>query len=246
MIPEALMREQVRRDLPKKETTSQGSVDGVCYQDYWRSETGVGAYLLDLGFVKPKYKEDGSSGTLSSHMKGKWASNEKGIPWLVRQELKRDSKAAEDWGANEISSNVGNSQTNDEPQIVIALPSYLTQDLIWLCVCLYAHIANCNHDQETEQKLKEFQRFIKDQEKYFKGPTVDPNDGKQPGVESDMPAESAVSEWPIKDVQRNCLLTTFLDSTSQPEATPNPHPEPQAQATSIPPGHIAYPSSLTQ
>jgi hypothetical protein len=43
MIPEALMREQVRRDLPKKETTSQGSVDGVCYQDYWRSETGVGA-----------------------------------------------------------------------------------------------------------------------------------------------------------------------------------------------------------
>jgi hypothetical protein len=242
MIPEALMREQVRRDLPKKETTSQGSVDGVCYQDYWRSETGVGAYLLDLGFVKPKYKEDGSSGTLSSHMKRKWASNEKGIPWLVRQELKRDNKAAEDWGANEISSNVGNSQTNDEPQIVIALPSYLTQDLIWLCVCLYVHIANCNHDQETEQKLKEFQRFIKDQEKVSKGHIGDPNDGKQPCVESDKPAESAVSEWPIKDVERHCLLTAFLDRTRKSEAISNPHPEPQAQSTSIAPGPTPYPA----
>jgi len=232
MIPEALMREQVRRDLPKKETTSQGSVDGVCYQDYWRSETGVGAYLLDLGFVKPKYKEDGSSGTLSSHMKRKWASNEKGIPWLVRQELKRDNKAAEDWGANEISSNVGNSQTNDEPQIVIALPSYLTQDLIWLCVCLYVHIAKCNHDQEAEQKLKEFQQFIRDQGKDSKGHTGDPNDGKEGGVESDKLAEYAVSEWPIKAVERDCLLTAFLDRTSRPESISTPHSEPQAQATS--------------
>jgi hypothetical protein len=73
----------------------------------------------------------------------------------------------------------------------------------------------------------------------------DPNDGKQPGVESDKPAESAVSEWPIKDVERNCLLTAFLDRTSNPEATSSPHPEPQAQATSIPPGPTAYPASLT-
>ena len=243
MIPEALMREQVRRDLPKKETTSQGSVDGVCYQDYWRSETGVSAYLLDLGFVKPKYKEDGSSGTLSSHMKGKWASNEKGIPWLVRQELKRDSKAAEDWGANEISSNVGNSQTNDEPQIVIALPSHLTQDLIWLCVCLYVHIANCNHDQETEHKLKEFQRFIRDQGKVSKGPTVDANDGMQPCVESDKQAESAVSEWPIKDVQRNCLLKAFLLRLNNAESTPSLSAEPNPASTSSAPGPTASPAS---
>jgi hypothetical protein len=68
MIPEALMREQVRRGIPKNETTSQGSVDRICYQDYCRSKTGVGAYLYNLGFIKPKYKEDGSSGTLSSYM----------------------------------------------------------------------------------------------------------------------------------------------------------------------------------
>ena len=244
MIPEALMREQVRRDNLKIETISPGLVYEIRYEKYCRAEIGVGAYLSSLGLVKPKYEENGSSGTLSSHMKGKWASNDKGIPWLVRQDLKRDNKTAEDARLNEVPPNAGNSQSNDEARIVKDLPSYLTQDLIWLCVCLYVHIAKCNHDQEAEQKLKEFQQFIRDQGSDSKGPTGDPNDGKQPCVESGDPAESAVSEWPIKDVQRNCLLTTFLDSTSQPEATPNPHPEPQAQATSIPPGLTAYPASL--
>ena len=245
MIPEALMREQVRRDIPKNETTSQGSVDRICYQDYCRSKTGVGAYLYDLGFIKPKYKEDGSSGTLGSHMKGKWASNDKGIPWLVRQELKRDNKTEENGGINEVPPNAGNSQSSDEPQIVKALPSYLTHDLIWLCVCLYVHIAKCNHDLETEQKLKELQQFIKGQWKDSQGLTGDQNDGKQPGVESDKPAESAVSEWPIKDVEHNCLLIAFLDRTSRPEAIPNPHPEPQAQTTSTATGPTANPAPIT-
>jgi hypothetical protein len=246
MIPEALMREQVRRGIPKNETTSQGSVDRICYQDYCRSKTGVGAYLYNLGFTKPKYKEDGSSGTLSSHMKGKWASNDKGIPWLVRQELKRDNKTEEDGGVNEVPQNAGNSQSNDEPQIVVkALPRYLTQDLIWLCVCLYVHIAKCNHDLETEQKLKELQQFIRGQGKDSQGPTGDPNGSRQPGVESDKPAESAVSEWPIKDVENNCLLIAFLDRKSRPEAIPNPHPDPQAQATSTATGPTAYPAPIT-
>ena len=245
MIPEALMREQVRRDIPKNETSSQGSLDRICYPYYYRSETGVGAYLYGLGFIKPKYKEDGSSGTLSSHMKGKWASNDKGIPWLVRQEIKRENKAAEDGGLNEKPPNAGNSQSNDEPQIVKALPSYLTHDLIWLCVCLYVHIAKCNHDLESEQKLKELQQFIRGQVKESKVPTGDQNDGKQPGVESDKPAESAVSEWPIKDVEHNCLLIAFLDRTSRPEAIPNPHPEPQAQTTSTATGPTANPAPIT-
>lgn len=102
MIPEALMREQVRRDIAKTETAGQGSVDQIFYQVYCSSQIGIGAYLDGLGFIKPKYKEDGSSGTLSSHMKGKWASNDKGIPWLVRQELKRDKRAEEDGGQTSV------------------------------------------------------------------------------------------------------------------------------------------------
>ena len=242
MIPEALMREQVRRDNPKIEKTSQGLVDKICYQDYCRSGIGVGAYLYGLGSVKPKYKEDGSSGTLSSHMKGKWASNDKGIPWLVRQELKRDNKAAEDGGLNEKSPDAGISQSNDGAQIVQALPSYLTQDLIWLCVCLYVHIAKCNHDQETEQKLKEFQQFIRDQGKDSKGYTGDPNDGKQPGVESENLAESAAPEWPIQDVERNCLLKAFLRSNNA-ESTPSLNAEPNPASTSSATGTITSPAT---
>jgi hypothetical protein len=241
MIPEALMRDQVRRDNPKIETTSPGLVDGISYENYYRAENGVGAYLSSLGLVKPKYDENGSSGTLSSHMKGKWASNDKGIPWLVRQELKRDNKAERNGDVIGDPPNPGKLQSNGEAEASMDLPSYLTQDLIWLCICLYAHIANCNHDQETELKLREFQRFIKDQEKVSKGHIGDHNDGKQPCVESDTPAESAVSEWPIKDVERNCLLTAFLDRTSNPEAISSPHPEPQTQATSTATGHTAYP-----
>jgi len=244
MIPDSLMREQVRRDNPKIETTSPGLVDGIHYEKYYRAENGVGAYLSSLGLVKPKYDENGSSGTLSSHMKGKWASNDKGIPWLVRQELKRDNKAERDGYVIGDPPNPGKLQSNGEAEASMDLPSYLTQDLIWLCVCLYIHIAKCNHDQETEQKLKVFQRFIKDQEKLSKGHIVDPNDGKQPCVESDMLAESAVSEWPIKDVERNCLLTAFLDRTSKPDAISSPHQEPQAQATSTAIGPTASPAAL--
>jgi hypothetical protein len=201
---------------------------------------GVGGYLSNLSFVTKLYAA--KSGTLTAYRKKMWSSNDKGIPWLVRQEVERDVKTNKDGTGSSL--NTGNTQSIQEAVAIPELPSYLTQDLIWLCVCLYVHIAKCNHDQETEQKLKELQQFIKGQGSDSKGPTGDPNDGKQPCVESGDPAESAVSEWPIKDVQRNCLLTTFLDSTSQPEATPNPHPEPQAQATSIPPGLTAYPASL--
>ena len=254
MIPEALMREQVRRGIPKNETTSQGSVDRICYQDYCRSKTGVGAYLYNLGFIKPKYKEDGSSGTLSSYMKGKWASNDKGIPWLVRQDLKRDNKTEEDGGVNEVPQNAGNSQSNDEPQIVVkALPRYLTQDLIWLCVCLYVHIAKCNHDTDAEGDLKEFKKFIVRnypiQDQSCQGPVgvlIQSNENPQDSHGS----EDLPNSWPIPDpnkdaTNRNCLLIAFLDRTSRPEAIPNPHPEPQAQTTSTATGPTANPAPIT-
>lgn len=244
LIPEVLMRKQVRRDIPKDETTSQGLVDGICYQAYYRSGIGVGAYLYDLGFAKPKYKEDGSSGTLSSHMKGKWANNDKGIPWLVRQELKRDNKSAEDGCVSEDPPSAGNSQSNDVARIVKALPSYLTQDLIWLCVCLYIHIAKCNHDEESEQALNGFKEFIRDQGKESQESPGGLNGGNLSSADSVDPLVFTAPEWPIQNVSsRNCLLTVFLDPTSRPEAIPSPHPESQAQATSTTSGPTASPAT---
>ena len=238
LIPDGLMQGQVQKDDSNIDVTRLAEIN---YADYRKLEMGVGDYLLGLDFVTKLYA--GKSGTLTAYRKKMWSSNDKGIPRLVRQEVERDVKRNND--STGSSLNTGNTQSIQEAVAIPELPSYLTQDLIWLCVCLYIHIANCNHDQEAEQKLKEFQRFIKDQEKVSKGHMGDPNDGKQPGVESDKPAESAVSEWPIKDVERHCLLTAFLDCTPKAEAISDPHPEPQAQATSIPPGPTAYPASLT-
>lgn len=171
-----------------------------------------------------------------------WSSNDKGIPWLLRQEVERDVKRDRDSTGSPV--NTGNTQSIQESVTIPELPSYLTQDLIWLCVCLYVHIARCNHDQGAEEKLREFQQFIRGQGKDSKGHMGDPNDGKQPGVESDKPLEPVVSEWPIKDVERNCLLTAFLDRTSRPEVIPTPHPEPQTQATSTATGLTPYPAPI--
>ena len=245
LIPEALMKEQILYDHspPKQKRVDTSLIELISYASYATPKAGIGKYLGDTVNI-PTYKgtvgNGGASGTLPSNYKRRWRCEVEGIPALLRKAINPESirpTPEQTDGANSVVDYGESIQIPD-------LPSYLTQDLIWLCVCLYVHIAKCNHDQEAEQKLKEFQQFIRDQGSDSKGPTGDPNDGKQPCVESGDPAESAVSEWPIKDVQRNCLLTTFLDSTSQPEATPNPHPEPQAQATSIPPGLTAYPASL--
>lgn len=128
--------------------------------------------------------------------------------------------------------------------MVKALPSHLTQDLVWLCVCLYVHIAKCNHDQETEQKLKDLQQSIRDQGRESQLPTGDPNGGKQPCVESDKPAESAVSERPIMDVERNCLLKLFLLRQNNAESTPSLNTEPNSVTTSVATRVIAHPTPL--
>jgi len=235
LIPDGLMQGQVQKDDSNIDVTRLAEIK---YADYRKPEMGVGGYLSDLNLVEKSYAD--KSGTLTAYRKKMWSSNDKGIPWLVRQEVERDVKRDKDSTGSPV--NAGNTQSTQESVAIPELPSYLTQDLIWLCVCLYIHIANCNHDQETEQKLKWFQRFIKDQGKDSIGPTVDANDGKQPGVESGNPAESALSEWPIKDVERNCLLTAFLNRKCKPEAISSPHPEPQTQATSTATGPTPYPA----
>jgi predicted ATPase len=225
LIPEILMRNQVSRDYDHIDAKD---LDKIKYAGYRTPKKGAGAYLSTFRFFKTNYAA--SSGTLNSYRKVAWASNQKGIPWLLRQELKKNRQELNEGGNNggDIGAPMiaGHWQANEVQQVNQDLPSYLTQDLIWLCVCLYVHIANCNHDKETEQKLKEFQQFIRDQGKDSKGPTVDANDGMQPCVESGSLAKHAVSEWPIKDVQRNCLLKAFFLRQNNAESTPSLKAEP--------------------
>jgi hypothetical protein len=108
-----------------------------------------------------------------------------------------------------VPENAGYPYANDEPQEIKELPNYLTQDIIWLCLCIYAHIAECNHDHETERKLRGFQRFIKEQGKISREPARGANNNSQICAGSENPAESAAPDWPIKDLNRNCLLATY-------------------------------------
>jgi predicted ATPase len=203
IIPEELMRSQVKSD---HSIVDDKVLAKIKYARY-RKQTGVGTYLKGLNIPAANYAVKG--GTLNSYRKSNWASNLKGIPWLLRQELEREREAERDRDVIVDPANSRISQANDELQSKQDLPNYLTQDLIWLCLCIYIHIAECNHDYESEKRLKGFQQFIKYQGIEPQRPPGDPNGESQPCAESESPAESAAPEWPIKDVNRNCLLASY-------------------------------------
>jgi hypothetical protein len=210
LIPDELMKSQIREDDSNIDVTK---LTEVKYADYRKLKIGLGDYLSNFDFVTKLYA--GKSGTLTAYRKKMWSSNDKGIPWLVRQAIERDIKRIKDGTGN--PENTGNTQSNAEAVAIPELPSYLTQDLIWLSVCLYTHIAECNHDTITKKELKVFQEFIKRQGVVPQAPAVVQAGDSQPCPESDNTAESAALEWPIKEVDRSCLLTAFLRESNKPE-----------------------------
>jgi hypothetical protein len=204
MIPETLMRSQVKREYPNVDNKILAKIKHAGY----RTQAGVGTYLSKLKIPEANYAAKG--GTLNSYRKSNWASNLKGIPWLLRQELKSEKEAERDRVDIVDPANTSIFQANYELQAKQDLPSHLTQDIVWLCVSIYAHIAEFNHDHETEQKLKDFQQFINEQGREPQGPPIDPNGDSQPCTESENLTKSEAPEWPIKDVNRNCLLASYL------------------------------------
>jgi hypothetical protein len=206
MIPETLMRSQVKRDYPNVDNKILAKIKHAGY----RTQAGVGTYLPKLKIPEANYAAKG--GTLTSYRKSNWASNLKGIPWLLRQELKSEKEAERDRVDIVDPANTSIFQAIDELQAKQELPNHLTQDIVWLCVCIYAHIAEYNHDHESEQKLRDFQKFIKEQGKISQEHIRGPNNSSQPSSASDDPPEFSPSEWPIKDINRNCFLAAYLSA----------------------------------
>jgi hypothetical protein len=203
LIPDGLMQSQVQKDDSKIDTTRLAEIE---YSDYRKLKMGVGDYLSNFDFVTKLYA--GKSGTLSAYRKKMWSSTDKGIPSLVRQEFERDKKRNTDGNWDPVNTDY--TPSNEEAATIKDLPKHLTQDLIWLSVCLYTHIAECNYDTKTKEELKVFQEFIKRQGDVLREPAVIQTGDSQPCPESDNAAESVALEWPIKDVNRSCLLTAFL------------------------------------
>ncbi len=204
LIPEALMRIQVERDC---ESIDPKELAKIKYDKY-RNMTGIGTYLSRLGFSRFTYSD--KSGTLTRYRKDSWASNQKGIPLLLRQEIEKDKVVETHKDALNNPTTLDNSSANHGAHANKCLPSYMTNDLIWLCTCIYAHIAKFNHDDECHNKLRKFQEFIMDQGKRPEGHQKDANVNSPPVAETSEPDGFAASEWPIKDANNQCLMTNFL------------------------------------
>jgi hypothetical protein len=215
LIPEVLMKKQIRLDHtpPQKGHVDEGTIENINYASYARSGEGIGKYLGDLGMSKYSGTtgNGGGSGTLPTTYKSRWRSVEKGIPALIRNQI--------DVVKDPINS-TESIQADD-------LPDYLTQDLIWLCILLYIHIAGCNYDKNTENLLKELQGHIENQ---VTKSELDPvgeqvhdlalNFVNNSMAETTDQAKNIPNPWPIpipKDntSSRSCLLKNFSPSVSQ-------------------------------
>jgi len=252
LIPEALMKQQIIYDHtePRRGELSPDVIETIAYACYARSLEGVGAYLGKNRNI-PKYlNKSGKTsdpGTLPTTYKTRWRSDLEGIPSLLREAINPESSANKP-EQNDLASNPAST---GESIKATDLPDYFTQDLIWLCVLIFSHIARCNHDTDAEKDLNEFKQFIERQypiQDQACQETVEVlNESNENPDESGHGSEALPGPWPIPDpskceTSRNCLLTAFLDGTSRPEAISAPHQEPQAQATSTATGPTPSPA----
>jgi hypothetical protein len=212
LIPEELMKKQIRLDHtpPQRGHVDEDAIKNLNYAAYARSDEGLGKYLGDLGMIKYNGTtgNGGGSGTLPATYKSRWRSVEKGIPALIRNQI--------DVVKNPVNS-AESIQTDD-------LPDYLTQDLLWLCILLYIHIAGCNYDKNTENDLKELQGHIENQvtksELESVGeqvPDLTPNVVNNSMAETIDQAETIPNRWPIpldNTSSRSCLLKNFSPSAA--------------------------------
>jgi hypothetical protein len=212
LIPEELMKKQIRLDHtpPQRGHVDEDAIKNLNYAAYARSDEGLGKYLGDLGMIKYNGTtgNGGGSGTLPATYKSRWRSVEKGIPALIRNQI--------DVVKNPVNS-AESIQADD-------LPDYLTQDLLWLCILLYIHIAGCNYDKNTENLLKELQGHIENQvtksELESVGEQVHdlaPNVVNNSMANTIDQAETIPNRWPIpldNTSSRSCLLKNFSPSAA--------------------------------
>jgi hypothetical protein len=213
LIPEELMKKQIRLDHapPHRGDVDEDAIENLNYAAYARSDEGLGKYLGNLGITKYSGTtgNGGGSGTLPTTYKSRWRSVEKGIPALIHNQI-------------DVVKNPVNSAESIQ---AYDLPDYLTQDLIWLCILLYIHIAGCNYDKNTENHLKELQGHIENQvtksELESVGeqvPDLTPNVVNNSMAETIDQAETIPNRWPIpldNTSSRSCLLKNFSPSAAQ-------------------------------
>ena len=190
LIPELLMKQQIIYDhtKPKQGDVPGDTINSIDYASYARSKNGIGAYLCSddkkISKYQARHGEGRDSGTLPPRYKTRWRSQTEGIPALLRKAINPESSANKP-KQNDITESPVNLGISIEETHV---PDYFTHDLIWLCVCIYSHVAKCNHDKESEEALNGFQQFIRDQGKESQGSPGGPNSDNISCAEPDDPS----------------------------------------------------------
>jgi len=224
MIPEALMKKQILNDHApsKRKRVEPGKIERASYVEYSRSKEGIGMYLgdndkCDIETYLGTFGNGVASGTLPGKYKKRWRNEAEGIPALLRKAIESESVAPK----TSQDAETRNPDDNGDCVQIADLPGYFTQDLIWLGVCLYAHICECNHDQETTARLKNFQEFIRNQERDSQEPSGASRGDSQHSPESINPAPYAAPEWPIRDAaNRTCILSSYPPVVEQLRTAP--------------------------
>lgn len=241
LIPVELMKLQVREDEKRateaNKDVMQNDIEAmlcsVSYCDYAWSEQGIGLYLDGKGFSKYQGSTQSKRGssTLPGHLKSRWRNDSEGIPEKVRVAIRSEQRSQPELGS--VTDPQGQQQPISPPPAL--LPDYLTQDIIWLCVVLYSHVAAANYDREAEKKLTNFKDWIV-QRASSQRPPVD-DDPPQQAHNPPQPSTFQPSHpptWPLglKPVQptdgnptpadRECLLTLFLGTPNETLESPSP------------------------
>jgi hypothetical protein len=211
LIPEQALHRQLDADRTSKRDTGEWpkTCDQLLYEHYRFSRNVKGA-TSGLGYILEKCKFKGckeKSGTLKGKDKQRWACQDRGIPRHLRRLIQEYRDRRE------------NNESQESPP---RLPPYLNQDLVWLCVLIFAHIAKFNHDSEIAKKLDAFKDWIKN--KYVHTPSsdyqllsTDQSDQKTLVSTPSLPISGA--GWPIPNPatgdSRACLLSHYLEGRKQ-------------------------------
>jgi hypothetical protein len=197
LIPEDYAKKQVDDDHNGKGRcgiVSPESIDKISYSEYrqWRANgklTGLGDYLnhLEIEKYRPS-KSSGSQGTLPATYKQRWRSNSEGIPRKIREALQGEARHKD-------------ANFEDTSKAPPSLPDYMTRDLIWLCTCIYSHIAQCNHHEEVHRQLRGLRERMLH--------SIDSNSGFLPRKCGET-ADAMLDAWPIHNpCARECVLHSY-------------------------------------
>ncbi len=216
LIPPLILKSQVERDISKYRVSSSGSegldvsASDFCYLNYGRSSKGLQKFLVESCNLAVVYGQSNtgprgtktwtSQGTLPKYRKAAWRDERHGVPALIRESIE-SIRLAGDSDDQQLAGESAGGIKRLRP-----IPEFLTQDLVWLCLRIYLHIASETKDELCRKFLDSFNTWIEDS---YPLPDAPPS-----RHEEDAPPPS---RWPSFDLtEKSCLLTRFLEESSQP------------------------------